>query len=184
MIKLNKLQTWKINNQIRASEMRLIGPDGKQIGVLSRDEALEKRKETGLDLVEIVSKTNPPIVKLIEYDKFRYQEEKKLKEQKKKENKTELKEIRFSPFIAEGDYQTRIKRVREFLDEGNKVRIVVVFKGRHLDSKKFGYELIGRVIDQFRDRIAIDMEPKFIGRHLAAVISPIKGNNKDNYAES
>ncbi len=160
--------------------MRLIGSDGKQIGVLSRDEALEKRKETGLDLVEIVSNTKPPIVKLIEYDKFRYQEEKKLREQKKKEGKSELKEIRFSPFIAEGDYQTRIKKVQKFLDDSNKVRVVVVFKGRHLNSKKFGYELISRVIDQFRDRIAVDMEPKFIGRHLSAVISPVKGNKKED----
>ncbi len=176
---MNKQQTWKINNQIRAAEVRLIDAEGKQIGILSRDEALKKRKETGLDLIEIVSSTNPPIVKLIEFDKFRYKEEKKLREQKKKEGKSELKEVRFSPFIAEGDYQTRTKKVQRFLDENNKVRVVVVFKGRQLNSKKFGYELISRITEQFRDRIAVDMEPKFIGRHLATIISPIKGNKKE-----
>lgn len=171
---MNKKLNWKINEEIRANKIRLIGSDDKQVGVVSRTDALKKAKEEGLDLVEIVPKANPPVVKLIDFDKFRYREEKKLKEQKKKQGKTELKEIRFSPFIAEGDFNTRLKRIEEFLSEGNKVRIAVVFKGREMGSKKFGYQVLEKVTNKFADKIAIDMEPKFLGRHLVMIISPLK----------
>lgn len=171
---MNKKLNWRINKEIRANKIRLIGSDDKQIGVVSLTDALKKAKEEGLDLVEIVPKANPPVVKLIDFDKFRYREEKKLKEQKKKESKTELKEIRFSPFIAEGDFNTRIKRIEEFLSEGNKVRLAVVFRGREMGSKKFGYQVLEKITAKLTDKIAIDMEPKFLGRHLVMIISPLK----------
>ena len=102
---------WPSNEQIRSATLRVIGSDDKQIGVLSKEEALELAKKEGLDLVEIASKASPPVAKIINYGKHRYREEKKLKESLKKGKPGELKEIRFSPFIAEGDYQTRIKRI-------------------------------------------------------------------------
>jgi len=176
---LNKKRYWNINEKIRAEKLRLIGSDDKQIGIVSRTEALKKAKKEKLDLVEIVPKANPPVVKLIDFDKFRYREEKKLKEQKKKQNKTELKEVRFSPFIAEGDFNTRIKRIEEFLDESNKVRIAVVFKGRQMGSKKFGYQVLEKITKKFGNKIAIDMEPKFLGRHLVMIISPLKNKYND-----
>lgn len=176
---MNKKRYWNINEKIRAEKLRLIGSDDKQIGIVSRTEALKKAKKEKLDLVEIVPKANPPVVKLIDFDKFRYREEKKLKEQKKKQNKTELKEVRFSPFIAEGDFNTRIKRIEEFLDESNKVRIAVVFKGRQMGSKKFGYQVLEKITKKFGNKIAIDMEPKFLGRHLVMIISPLKNKYND-----
>lgn len=165
---------WRINEQIRAPEVRLLGPDNKQIGIVSRAEALSKAKEAGLDLIEIAPKAQPPVVKIEELGKFRYQEEKKLQKQKKGAKTSDLKEIRFSPFIAEHDFETRFERINQFLQENNKVRAVVVFKGRQLGSKNFGYQLLKKLVERLGDKVVIDMEPKFIGRHLVMVVSPTK----------
>jgi translation initiation factor IF-3 len=171
--------TWRINNQIRASQVRVIGPDGKQEGVISLTDALQKAQDAGLDLVEIAPNAKPPVVKIVELGKFRYEQEKKLKKEKKHAKGSELKEVRFSPFIANHDYATRMEKIKTFLDESNKVRVVVVFMGRQMNSKSFGYELIKRITDDLGERIAIDMEPKFIGRHLITTLSPLKKTKKE-----
>lgn len=164
--------------------MRVIGEDGKQIGVMSRDEALAKAKELNIDLIETVPRALPPVAKLIEFGKFRYQEEKKEREIKKKAKGGELKEIRFTPFIGGGDYETRIKRIEEFLDDGNKVRIVVVFKSRQMAGPTHGYALIQKIVDRFKERTILDMEPKFFGKRLACVISPTKKKLTQNPVEA
>ena len=164
---------WYINHQIRSPKVRLIGENDEQIGVVTIKKALAESKNAGLDLVEVAPNAKPPVAKIIDFGKFKYQEEKKLTKQRKGSKKTEMKEVRFSPFIAKGDFETRIVRITEFLNEGNKIRIVVKFKGRQMNSKPFGYKLIEKVILKYKDRINIDMEPKFIGRHLTCVISPI-----------
>lgn len=165
--------SWRIDNQIRAPEVRVIGADGKQLGVLKTPDALSKAKEANLSLVEIAPKATPPVVKIVDLSKFRYQEEKKYREQQKKIKGGEVKEIRFSPFIAENDYNIRLKRVREFLAERNKVRLVVVFTGRQMGSKPFGYNLLDRIVRELGDAVAVDMQPKFLGKHLIMVVSPI-----------
>ncbi len=166
--------SWRINDQIRAPEVRLLGQDGKQIGVVKREEALLKAREAGLDLIEIAPKAQPPVAKIEELGKFRYQEEKKLQRQKKGAKAAEVKEIRFSPFIAGHDFETRFERIEEFLEDNSKVRAVVVFKGRQLGSKNFGYELLKKLLGRLEGKVVVDMEPKFIGRHLVMVISPTK----------
>jgi len=164
---------WRVNSEIRSPEVRVIGADDKQIGVMALEKAISKAKEAKLDLVEIAPKAKPPVVKIVDFGKFRYREEKKLRSQKKKVKQTELKEIRFSPFIGEQDYTTRINRVREFLKDKNKVRLVVKFKGRQMGSTKFGYNLLKKIEEEFDQTINVDMKPKFIGRHLTMVISPL-----------
>lgn len=172
---------WRTDAGIRAPEVRLIGADGKQIGVVKTSEALDRAKKEGLTLVEISASAVPPVAKIVDFGKFRYQEEKKLKKQVKKVKGGELKEIRFSPFIGEGDYQVRLKRVKEFLAEKNKVKVVVVFLGRQMGSKPFGYKLIERIKGDLGENISVDMEPKFLGRHLITIISPYaKTKNKEN----
>ncbi len=168
-IKLN----YRVNQQIRASEVRVISADGKQVGVLKLQEALQKAHEDGYDLVEIAPTAKPPVVKIVELGKFIYQEEKKLKKEKKKSKSSELKEIRLSPFIADHDFENRIARITEFLNDKNKVRVVIVFMGRQLGSKNFGYNVLSKVVKRFEGKIVVDMEPKFFGRHLAMVISPL-----------
>lgn len=185
----NKYIPWKVNEEIRAEELRVVDSEGKQVGVISRQEALAKAKEAALDLIEIAPLAKPPVAKIVNLGKFLYAEEKRKKAEAKKTKASELKEIRFSPFIAENDYATRLARVKEFLGEKNKVKAVVVFKGRQLGSKPFGYQLLGRVIkDLGEGTVSIDMEPKFLGRHLVMIISPrtkvkkegaIKNDNKE-----
>ena len=173
---------WRTDMQIRAPEVRLIGEDGKQEGIVQITDALTRAKGAGLTLVEISGSATPPVAKIVDFGKFRYQEEKKLRKQAKGAKGGELKEVRFSPFIAQGDYETRLKRVKEFLAEKNKVKVVVVFLGRHMGSKPFGYKLIGRILGDLGEGVTTDMEPKFLGRHLITIISPLvaRGKPKEN----
>ncbi|HJX59582.1 translation initiation factor IF-3 [Candidatus Woesebacteria bacterium RBG_19FT_COMBO_47_8] len=167
----NSTLFWRVNEAIRVPEVRLIGSDGKQLGIIKTAEAIEKAKKAGLTLVEIAPKALPPVAKIVEFGKFRYQEEKKLRSRTKTKG-GDIKEVRFSPFIAENDYAFRLSRVKEFLSERNKVRLVVVFKGRQMGSKPFGFALLKRIVQELGDAISIDMEPKFLGKHLIMVISP------------
>ncbi len=175
----------RINESIIASELRVIGPDGKQIGTMSRSDALSKARELSLDLIEIAPQAKPPVAKIASFGKFRYQEEKK-KKADKKSKAGELKEIRFSPFIADNDYNTRVERIREFLKERNKVRVAVVFRNVQLRSKNFGYDLLRKILLDLGDLGQVDMEPKFLGRHLIMVVSPtnIKKGSKDAKTEN
>lgn len=163
---------WRLNEQIPGATLRVLDSQGKQIGILSKAEALKQAKDQNLDLIEIVPNANPPVAKIIEFSKFKYQEEKKKKEAQKRSKPSELKEIRFSPFIGEGDYQTRLKRVKEFLTGKDKVKLVVAFKGRQMGSTKFGYDLFNRVLKDLGEGVNIDMKPKFLGKHLMMIISP------------
>ena len=173
---------WAINHQIRASEVRVIGKDGKQLGVMSITKARDEAKKANLDLVEIAPKARPPVTQIVDFGKFKYQEEKKLKKQSKgKSRGTEVKEVRFSPFIGEADFNTRLARVNGFLAEGYKVRPVVKFKGRQMGSKQYGYKVLTNLVDNLEHNVVVDMEPKFLGRHLSMVISPshkARGGNK------
>jgi len=167
---------FKSNEQIRAEQLRVIGSDNKQIGVLKFEDALKKAKGEKLDLVLIAESAKPPVAKIVNLGKFIYQEEKKLKKQKAKSS--DLKEVRFSPFIGEADYDTRVKRIKEFLNDKDKVKLTVVFKGRQLGSKPFGYGLLDKVVKELGDMTHVDSEPKFFGRHLSMVISPRAGKGK------
>ena len=175
---------WRVNERIPATELRVIGEDGKQLGILNKVEALEKARRESLDLIEIAPQAKPPVVKMMELGKFLYQEEKKQRAEKKKAKASELKEVRFSPFIAENDFETRLARVKEFLELKNKVKIVVKFKGRQMDVKGAGYELAKKILDRFTDQIAVDMEPKFLGRHLVMVISPLSKMKKNTETQT
>ena len=176
--------SYRINEQIRAPELRVIGDNGKQLGTLKREIALEKAKSSGLSLIEIAPTANPPVAKIVDLGKFRYQEEKRLKNQQKKSKGGEVKEIRFSPFIAENDFNFRLGRVRDWINEKNKVKVVVVFTGRQMGSARFGYELIKRILGILGDEVITDMEPKFFGRHLITTLSPIgKKKKEDKNAE-
>jgi translation initiation factor IF-3 len=155
--------------------VRVLGEDGKQVGIMSSNEALAKAMDAGLDLVEIAPMAKPPVVRIVELGKFKYEQEKRERQQKKSSKSGELKEIRFSPFIGDHDFDTRIERIKEFLDDSFKVRIVVVFKGRQMGSKQFGYEIIGKVLQALEGKVQQDGEPKFLGKHLMTVISPVKG---------
>lgn len=163
---------WRLNEKIPATELRVLDFEGKQIGVLKKEEALALAKEQGVDLIEIAPNALPPVAKIIDFGKFRYQEEKKLKEMQKKSKPSDIKELRYSPFMGEGDYQTRMRRINEFLKEKSKVKIVVYFKVKQLGSKQFGYDILGRILKDLGEGVNVDMKPKFLGRNLIMIISP------------
>lgn len=170
---------WRLNHQIRYPEVRVLGEDGKQLGVMSSSEALSQALDAGLDLVEIAPLAKPPVVRIVELGKFKYEQEKRERAAKKGVKSGQLKEIRLSPFIGEHDFNTRMERIEEFLEDGSKVRLVVRFTGRQMGSKQFGYEVIGKVLKFFDGRAKQDAEPKFLGKQLMSVISPVKGKKKE-----
>jgi len=163
---------WRLNENIPAAELRVLDFEGKQIGVLKKEEALALAKEAGVDLIEIAPNAKPPVAKIIDFGKFKYQEEKKLKEMQKKSKPSDLKELRYTPFIGEGDYQMRFNRIDEFFKEKHKVKIVVYFKVKQLGSRQFGYAILSRILKDLGEGINIDMKPKFLGRNLIMIISP------------
>lgn len=150
----------------------MVSSDGKQIGVLPTYEAIKKALDEGLTLVEVAPNAKPPVAKIVDLGKFKYEEEKKARKEKKGIKGGDTKEVRFSPFIGEHDYKTRLKRVEEFLNDKDKVRLVVVFTRRQMGSKQFGYNLLNKIATSFGERIGVDMQPKFLGKHLMMVISP------------
>lgn len=163
----------KINRDIRAEKVRVITDDGKLLGILSVPEALAKAKEAGLDLVEIAPKANPPVCKIIDYGKYRYHQAKKEKESKKAQHQVKVKEVKFKPNIDVHDFETKAKRVREFLEKGNKVRITCMFRGREMLHTELGAKVINRICEMVADIAAIEMHPKLVGRTMSTVLAPL-----------
>jgi translation initiation factor IF-3 len=152
--------------------MRVLDTDGKQIGILSRAEALAKAREEELDLVEIAGSASPPVVKIIDFNKFLYQQSKKKQEEKKKAKVSETKEIRLGPFMSDNDIMVSVRRGREFLEEGDKVRLVLKFRGRQITHPEFGHAIIRKFVTAVADISKIDREPHLEGKHMVALLSP------------
>ncbi len=171
---INNQKRYRINNQINADEVRLLDETSKQIGVMSMAEARQHSFDASLDLVEIAPLAKPPVVKLISYSKFLYQESKKLKAEKKGNKGGEMKEIQMTPFISQNDFDTRIKRTLKFLSAGNKIKLSVKFQGRQLNHKQFGYDVVEKFKKALVEVASPEGEPKLIGKRLMLTLSPIK----------
>ena len=165
----------KANSQVRFPEVRVLTEHGESVGIMPSKEAFYQAKEEGKDLVLITEKAKPPIVKIIELSKYKYQLKKKEADNRKKSKNQDLKELRFTPRMGEGDFQTRLKRVVEFLEKGHKVKLSLLFKGRQIAYKDAGYELFARVFSETEEISKVEIEPKIIGRKLIAQLAP---NNK------
>lgn len=148
---------------------------GKQLGVMTRDEALNKARELGVDLVEYAPNAVPPVCKLINYKKFKYQESKKEREQRKKAKTVELKQLRLRPYIGEHDFQVRVAKARDFMKDGDRLKVIVQFFGRQLEHKEFGFKIINDLSEALKDVASKERDPKFEGRALVAYFSPSKG---------
>jgi len=163
----------RINQHIRHPEVRVISETGEQIGVMPTPQALSLAKEKGLDLVEVSDKAKPPIVKIISFSKFKYLESKKHKSGQGKSTQ-DTKEVRFSPFMAENDLNTKIKRAQKFLKSGDRVKLVVKFTGRQITKKDFGDRVMQYAILKLEDVAEVDQPPKLLGKLLIAQIRPKK----------
>lgn len=156
----------------------MVDETGKQLGVMTRDEALSRARALTTDLVEIAPMAKPPVAKLIDFKKFKYLEAKKERDGKSSSNKVELKEIRFTPFIAQGDMDSRLKKIREYLGDGDRVKIVVKFTGRQITRVEFGHELIKKVLAGLEGAATPDGVAKLQGKQLFLILNPAKNKNK------
>ncbi|MGR6650670.1 MULTISPECIES: translation initiation factor IF-3 [Avibacterium] len=165
----------RINEEIRAKEVRLIDQDGEQAGIVSLQEALNKAEEVNLDLVEISPNAEPPVCRIMNYGKFLYEKGKAAKEQKKKQKVVQVKEIKFRPGTDEGDYQVKLRSILRFLEDGDKVKITVRFRGREMAHQDIGLNVLERVKQDTSEIAMIESAPgKLEGRQAVMVIAPKK----------
>ena len=164
---------YKINQNIRYPEVRVLDQEGQQLGIMPTQDALAKALALGLDLVEVTDKATPPIVKMIDFQKFRYQEDKKEKSGSAKANQ-DTKELRFKPFMAPNDISVRLKQAEKFLKAGDRVKLVVKFQGREITKKEFGEKVMTQALQGLAEISTIVEQPKFMGKLLIAQVKPKK----------
>jgi translation initiation factor IF-3 len=162
----------KVNREIRASKVRVISHTGEQVGIISLQEALGMAEEAGLDLVEIVPGSSPPVCKVMNFGKFRYDQSKREKESKKSQHQVKVKEIKLKPNIDVHDLETKTRHARDFLESGNKVKITCTFRGRELMHPEFGDKIVREMCQSLEDISTVESPPKMMGRMLLAVLAP------------
>jgi len=154
--------------------MRVIGADGEMVGILTRDEAMQLADDAGLDLVEIQPNADPPVCKIMDFGKFRFEQQKKANEAKKKSKQVEIKELKFRPVTDEGDYQIKLRNMRRFLEEGDKVKVNIRFRGREMSHQELGREMAARIEADLGEDIVIESRPRLEGRQMVMMIAPKK----------
>src|SRR5262245_12707890 len=162
----------RINEAIRAREVRLIDENGQNAGIISRQEALERAAAAGLDLVEVSPDAEPPVCKILDYGKFKYQEQKKEAEARKKQKKVEVKEIKLRPTIDDHDYDVKMRSMKRFFEEGDKVKVTLRFRGREMAHPELGREVLMRVKNDTQNIAKVEAEPRFEGRQMVMVLAP------------
>jgi len=162
-----------INEKIKVNEVRLIDENGKQLGIVPTNEAIRIAREHGLDLVEVASKTAPPVCKIMDYGKYKYQIAKKAQEAKKKQTVIQVKEMKLGLKIEEHDLSFKIKHIREFLQDENKVKVIIMFKGREIFHVDMGEKLAQKIIEGVKDVGEMEQKPKFDGRNIVMVFAPV-----------
>lgn len=168
----------KVNGKIRAREVRVIGTDGSQLGVLALQDALNMARNQGVDLVEIAPTATPPVCRLVDYGKFRYEQSKKEKESKKRQHATKVKEIQLSPGIDPHDFGVKLNHAIEFLCEDMKVKITLRFRGREMAHKEFGFEKVQRFIKDIAPWGHPDAPAKLVGKGIVVMVSPLPRNKR------
>lgn len=162
----------RVNHEIRVPKVRVINEVGEQLGVLATQDALNLAREAGLDLVEIVSSSAPPVCKIIDFGKYRYDQTKREKENKKSQHQVKVKEIKISPNISAHDLDVKMRHAKEFLEKGNKVKITCPFRGREIMHSTLGMKLMEQCIKELEDFAMVEAAPKMFGRMLNAVLAP------------
>lgn len=162
--------TIRINDQIRSNELRVIGAEGQQLGIMSRADALQLAEQAGLDLVEISPNAAPPVVKIIDWGKYQYQKMKEQQKSRKNAKVIELKQMRLGLKIGSNDLSIKLRKIAEFLNEGHKVKILVVFKGREMAHQELGYQLMEKIMSLLPENIVVEQKPQLAGRNLSITV--------------
>lgn len=160
---------------IRVPEVRVVTADGAQLGVLSTPEALRRAQEEGLDLVEVAPTARPPVCRIMDFGKYKYEQDKKRREARKHQSQSQLKEIQLRPSINRHDLEVKLRHVRRFLEEGDKAKITVRFRGREMAHRELGMAMLERVIQEIGELAKIDQAPRFEGRMLFTILTPAPG---------
>ena len=161
-----------VNDGIRARELRIIGSDGEQLGVTSKSDALQIAEAANLDLVLVSPNANPPVARIMDYGKFRFDQQKREREARKNQKVVSLKEVRLSPSIDENDFQTKLRNARKFLEKGDKVKASIRFKGRAITHKEIGQRVLDRLASELTDIATIESHPKMDGRSMFLMLAP------------
>jgi len=162
----------RVNHEINVPRVRLVDERGEMIGVVTRNEALQRATEAGLDLVEVAANADPPVVKILDYGKFKYEEQKRKNEARKKQKVIEVKEIKLRPGIDDHDYEVKMRSMVKFIEEGDKVKVTMRFRGRELAHQELGMNVLMRVKDDLDEVAKVEQHPRMEGRQMTMVISP------------
>ena len=173
----------RLNEEIRTRECRLIGYDGSQMGIFNTREAMRIAEEAGLDLVEIAPNAEPPVCRIMDYGKFKYDQAIKAKQARKKQTKVEIKEMKFRPKIDVGDYETKKGHVLRFLKKGARVKITIMFRGREMAHPEQGLNVLERLAEDLKPFATVESQPKMEGRNMHMLVAPIKGAFDEKVAE-
>ena len=161
-----------INREIRAAEVRVIDADGKQAGVLPIKEAIRLAEEQGLDLVEVAPGASPPVCRVMNYGKYKYQQNKRSQEAKKHQTVIHVKEVKVRPRTEDHDFQFKVRHIKRFIEEGNKVKISLLFRGREIAHPEFGREMLTRIQEEIKDLAVVEQLPRMEGRIMVMILSP------------
>ena len=167
-----------MNDRIRAAQVRLVGPDGSQIGIVSTQDALRQAQDLDLDLVEVAPQANPPVARIMDYGKFKYERDIRQKEARKKQTRVEVKEIKFRPKIDPHDYATKKGHVVRFLNQGARVKVTIMFRGREMAHTELGRKILDRLVEDLSEVAVVESTPKQDGRNMVMVIAPTKKHDE------
>lgn len=177
------IQEPRYNERIRAREVRLVDADGSQIGIVSIDDALRRAQSRELDLVEVAPQASPPVCRIMDYGKFRYEESQRIKESRRKTVQITMKEVKFRPKIGKGDFDTKVRHMVEFLEEGHKVKVTLQFRGREVAHPELGSKILDAVLQQLDGLAKVDTHARLEGRNMTMVLSPDKKQVKKERAD-
>ena len=162
----------RINEEIRAREVRVIGSDGEQLGIMSGREAQQLAYEKHLDLVEIAPTAKPPVCRIMDYGKYRYEQQKREKESRKKQKTFDIKEVKLRPGIEEHDFNVKFKNAVRFLEDGDKVKVTIMFRGRELSHPELGEVLLNKMAAQLKEMAVVERQPKLEGKNMIMIVAP------------
>ncbi|MBC7107156.1 MAG: translation initiation factor IF-3 [Firmicutes bacterium] len=175
---------FRVNEEIRAREIRVVDPEGKQLGIMSAREALRLAEELQLDLVEVAPQARPPVCRLMDFGRYKYEQSKREREARKRQRSVELKEIKFRPRIEEHDFRVKLRNATRFLNDGDKVKVTIIFRGREIVHTQLGEQLMNRLASELAELATVERAPRLEGRQMVMILAPRKSERSAAHAEN